>query len=84
MQEQDMYQQLAGAIGAGNSKIVPEIMRKMADEQEMTLIMAASPPATVAELAEKTGIPKDRVEQMVDDLFHKFLFFGCQIATIIV
>lgn len=75
MHEQDIYQQLAGAIGAGSSKIVPEIMRKMADEQEMKVVMAASPPATIEELSEKTGISGDMVEQMVNALFMKGLMF---------
>ncbi len=75
MTEKDMYQELAESIGAGDSKIVPEIMKKMADEREIKIVMAASPPTTLEELVEKTGILRDEVEQMLDTLFIKGLIF---------
>ena len=75
MTEQNMYQQLAESIGAGDSKIVPEIMKKMADEKEAKVLLAASPPATTEELAEKTGFSKDEVQKMLDKLFHVGMIF---------
>jgi ferredoxin/predicted transcriptional regulator len=75
MAEKDMYQQLAEAISAGDSKIVPQIMKKMTDENEMKILLAASPPATVGELSEKTGIPEKDVQQMLDGLFTKGLIY---------
>lgn len=75
MAEKDMYQQLAEAIGAGESKIVPQIMKKMADENEMKILLAASPPATVQELSGKTGIPEKDVQRMLDGLFTKGLIY---------
>jgi ferredoxin len=75
MAEKDMYQQLAEAIGAGDSKIVPQIMKKMADENEMKILLAASPPATVQELSGKTGIPEKDVQRMLDGLFTKGLIY---------
>jgi ferredoxin/predicted transcriptional regulator len=71
MAEKDLYQQLADAIGAGDSKLIPGIMKKMVNENEMKLVMAASPPATVDELAQQTGIAKDDAQQLLDGLFTK-------------
>ncbi len=71
MAEKDIYHQLAEAIGAADSKLIPEIMKKMANENEMKLVMAASPPATVDELAEKTAVAKDEARQLLDGLFTK-------------
>ncbi|MBW1846688.1 MAG: hypothetical protein JRJ27_05990 [Deltaproteobacteria bacterium] len=45
------------------------------DEKEVGLVMAASPPATIEELAEKTGLPVAEIEGMVDSLFKKGLIF---------
>ncbi|MFO7963387.1 MAG: helix-turn-helix domain-containing protein [Desulfobacterales bacterium] len=75
MAEKDMYHQLAEVIGAGNSRLIPAIMKEMADEKEMKLVLAASPPATVEELAEKTEIPKDEVQKLLDGLFTKGLIY---------
>lgn len=75
MTEKDIYRELAECIGAGDSKIVPEIMKKMANVTEANILMAASPPATVDELAEKTGIPQNEVENMLEDLFTKGLIY---------
>lgn len=71
MAEKDMYQQLAEAIGASDSKLIPGIMKEMANEKEMKLTLAASPPATAEELAEKTGIDKDEARRLLDGLFTK-------------
>ncbi len=75
MTQENMYQQLSEAIGAGDSKVIPDIFEMLADENEAKVLLAAAPPATLEELAEKTGIPKDDVEKMIEPLFKKGLLF---------
>ncbi|MCP4752894.1 MAG: 4Fe-4S ferredoxin [Proteobacteria bacterium] len=71
MTQESIYQQLAEAIGVGDSAIVPDIFKMLADEDEAKVLMAASPPATIEELSQKTGIPAEKVEKMIDPLFNK-------------
>jgi Pyruvate/2-oxoacid:ferredoxin oxidoreductase delta subunit/DNA-binding MarR family transcriptional regulator len=75
MSAQQLYQQLAEAVGGGQSKYVARIFQVLADEDEAKVLMAASPPRTVAELAEKTGLAVDRIEAMIDPLYKKGLIF---------
>jgi len=75
MTQGSAYQQLSEAIGVGDSKIIPEIFKMLADENEAKVMLAASPPATIDEIAEKTGLSKDEVEKMIDPLFKKGLLF---------
>jgi NAD-dependent dihydropyrimidine dehydrogenase PreA subunit len=75
MTQETVYQQLSVAIGAKDSVIVPKIIEALADEKEVSLVLAASPPATVEELAEKTGFSVDEIEKMIDPLFKKGLLF---------
>jgi Pyruvate/2-oxoacid:ferredoxin oxidoreductase delta subunit len=75
MSEKSLYQQLAEAVGAGESKYIRQILETLADEAEARLLIAASPPGTVEELAERSGLEKERVEQMIDPLFAKGLLF---------
>jgi len=75
MAEKTIYQELAERIGGGDSKIVPEVFGILADENEAKLLLAASPPATVDELVEKSGLEAETIEQMVEPLFKKGLLF---------
>jgi Pyruvate/2-oxoacid:ferredoxin oxidoreductase delta subunit/predicted transcriptional regulator len=75
MTTQELYRQLAEAVGGGESRYIPGIFESLADEDEARVLLAASPPATVEELAEKTGLPPDRIEKMLDPLFKKGLIF---------
>jgi NAD-dependent dihydropyrimidine dehydrogenase PreA subunit len=75
MAEKTFYQQLAEAIGAGDSKLIPKIFEVLVDEDEARVLLAAAPPATMEELADKTGILKDRVREMMSILFKKGLIF---------
>jgi NAD-dependent dihydropyrimidine dehydrogenase PreA subunit/predicted transcriptional regulator len=75
MTQKTVYGQLAEAIGAGESFIIPEIFKMLADEKEAAVLLAASPPATVGEIADKIGIPASDVEKMIDPLFKKGLLF---------
>ena len=71
MADQTCYLQLAEAVGTGDSKYIPQIFEVLANEKEARLLLAASPPATAAELSEKTGLPQTEIEQMVGPLFTK-------------
>ena len=75
MTEKSIYQQLSEAIGAGESLLVPKIFEALADENEAKILMAAAPPATVDEISEKTGLPGEDIEKMLDPLFRKGLIF---------
>ncbi len=55
MTDMTPYQQLAADIGLGESKMIPKMFAFIADEDEAKFMIAASPPATVEEIAEKTG-----------------------------
>ncbi len=75
MTDTSLYHQLSEAIGVGDSKIIPEIFKMLANENEAKVLLAAAPPATVEEISEKTGIPGDEIEKMIDPLFKKGLIF---------
>jgi ferredoxin/predicted transcriptional regulator len=75
MSEKTLYQQLAEAVGQPESQLVADIFESIADEKEAKVIVAAAPPATIEELAEKTGIAASEVEQMIDPLFKKGLIY---------
>ena len=54
MTDATLYQKLAEAIGAGDSKYIPGIFEALADENESKVLLAAAPPASVQEIAQKT------------------------------
>lgn len=70
-----IYRQLSESIGAGASELIPAIFESMVNEDEAKLLMAASPPGTIEELVEKSGIDSAVVEKMIDPLFRKGLIF---------
>ena len=75
MTDKGLYQQLAEGIGAGESKLIPRIFEALIDESEARVLLAAAPPATIDEISEKTGIPEDNIEKMINPLFEKGLIF---------
>jgi Pyruvate/2-oxoacid:ferredoxin oxidoreductase delta subunit/predicted transcriptional regulator len=75
MAEKGLCEQLAERVGAGDSRIIAEIFAALTDESEARLLLAASPPATKEELAQKSGLPVDEIERMIDPLFRKGLLF---------
>jgi Pyruvate/2-oxoacid:ferredoxin oxidoreductase delta subunit/DNA-binding MarR family transcriptional regulator len=75
MPERAPSEQLAELIGAGDSKIVAAIFETLTDEDEARVLLAAAPPATVQELAERTGLEESEIEKMIDPLFKKGLLF---------
>jgi Pyruvate/2-oxoacid:ferredoxin oxidoreductase delta subunit/predicted transcriptional regulator len=68
-------EQLAAAVGAPDSEIIPAIFEALTDAKQAQLLLAAAPPATVAELAERTGLEAGEIEAMIDPLFKKGLLF---------
>ncbi|MBI5602114.1 MAG: 4Fe-4S binding protein [Deltaproteobacteria bacterium] len=83
MAEKTAYQQLAESIGAGESKYIPGIFEKMADEKEAKILLAAAPPATLEEITQKTGLKEEEVEKMIDPLFRKGLLFKSRKGDVI-
>jgi len=75
MTDTDLYQELAASIGLPNSALVAGMFRGLADENQAKVLMAAAPPATLEELAQKTGLAADEIEQMIEPLFKKGLLF---------
>ena len=75
MAEKSPYQQLAEAIGEGESPIMPKLFEMLADENEAQVLLAAYPPGSSAELAQRTGLPEDDVQQMIEPLYRKGLLY---------
>lgn len=73
MNDEDLYQQLANRVLMPQSKIIPELFRMIADEEEARLLL--STPGTLPELAEKTGLPPEEVEEKLKVLFRKGVIF---------
>jgi len=73
--EKELYQTLAASVGAAGSERIERIFRMLADAEEARLLIAASPPATLAQLAERTGLEMKRLEEMAQALFQKGLLF---------
>ncbi len=75
MTDGTLYQEIAGLIGAGESRIIPRILQMIADEKEIQILKFAFPPATAAELSSKTGFPMEEVETQTKNMFAKGLLF---------
>ena len=75
MTEANPYQEMAKLLGAAESKIIPQILRMIADEKEIQILKAAFPPATARELAAQTGFSEPEVESAVPTMFFKGLLF---------
>jgi len=75
MAEKTPCEQLAVAIGAGDSKTIPAIFEVLTDEDEARLLLALAPPASVQEASERTGLSPQAIEAMIDPLFRKGLLF---------
>jgi len=71
--EKNLFEQLSDRIMTTGSKIIPELFKFIATEDDAKLMLAT--PGTVDELAEKTGHGKADVQKRLDDLFHKGLMF---------
>lgn len=75
MEDQELYQSLAASVGASGSSRIERIFRMLADPQEARLLMAASPPASLEQLSERTGLELEKVRGMAQALFQKGLLF---------
>ena len=69
MADKTPCEQLAVAIGAGDSKTIPAIFEVLTDEDEAKLLLALAPPDTVQELSERSGLSPQAIEAMIDPLF---------------
>jgi Fe-S-cluster-containing hydrogenase component 2 len=75
MTEQNLTQDICNALGATGSKILPRIVDMIADDKERRILLAAFPAATIAELSEKTGMPRREVHALIKVMFRKGLVF---------
>lgn len=75
MRDMTMYQKLSADIGFPESKMLPKMFAFIANEDEAKFMLAASPPATIEEIAEKTGFPLAKAVSMIDPLFKKGLLY---------
>ena len=73
MEQEDLYRKLAERIFMHGSKLIPELFRMIADEEEARLLLAT--PGTAEQLAERTGKDVEQVEEMLATLFRKGLVF---------
>jgi len=78
MSEKSLFSELSAAIGAGTSPVMPKIFAALINELEARVLLASSPPATISELAAKTGLSEKEIENMMDSLFHRGLIFRSQ------
>ena len=75
MADMALYLQLAAGIGAGESPVIPKIFEALIDDNEAKVLLAAAPPATVSELAQKTGYSEETITAMMESLFKRGLIF---------
>ncbi len=73
MNADDAYESLSAGLGFPNSARLRRVLEDLMTPQQAQ--MAAALPATVAEVAEKTGFPEDEVRAALDDLFFKGVAF---------
>ncbi len=75
MADINLCRQLAKGIGAGESALIPKIFEALINDDEAKVLLAASPPATVSELAQKTVFPEETIKKMMESLFNRGLIF---------
>ncbi len=69
------YVEMAKSIGFEHSERVAKMFQMIVDLDEAKVLLAASPPVTVEELAEKAGFATDRTQGLLDGLFIKGLIY---------
>ena len=65
MADLGLCKQLAEAVGAGDSPLVPKIFGALINDEEAKVMLLASPPATAEELAQKSGLTREAIEAMI-------------------
>ena len=73
MNAQDAYESLVAAVGFPGSARLRRVLENLMPPRRAQMVAAL--PATVAEVAEKTGFPEDEVRTALDDLFFKGVTF---------
>lgn len=73
MAEENVFEELAARINLAGSERLPRIWRMICDDEEARLLLEM--PGTVDELAGKSGMNRDRVEEMIAALFRKGVVF---------
>ena len=75
MSQSDLCKELSGLLGFADSTYLPKIFGMLTDEDEAKILLAAAPPATIEEIAEKSGVAVEKVEKSIDPLFKKGLLY---------
>jgi ferredoxin/predicted transcriptional regulator len=75
MADSVLCRQLAEAVGAGESPSIQKIFEALVKEDEAKALLAAAPPSTAEELAQKTGLPPRAIKTMMESLFNRGLIF---------
>jgi ferredoxin len=73
MTTKDSYDVLAGQIGFPGSARLRSILEFLMTPEQAKLAEAL--PGSIAEVAEKTGVPEDEVRKTLDDLYYRGLVF---------
>ncbi len=71
--DKDVYEQLTDRVFLTGSKIIPQLFRMIADEDDARLMLAT--PGTIEELAERVGRDPEEVRASLDSLYRKGLVF---------
>jgi Na+-translocating ferredoxin:NAD+ oxidoreductase subunit B len=69
----DAYEALAGRLGFPGSALLRSIFESLMTPDQARLVEAL--PASVAEAAQKTGVPEDEARRMLDELYYAGVVF---------
>jgi len=75
MADRVLCRQLAEAVSGESSPLIQKIFEALVNEDEAKVLLAAAPPATSEELAQKTGLPQGTIKTMMESLFNRGLIF---------
>jgi ferredoxin/predicted transcriptional regulator len=75
MADRILCRQLAEAVTGGESPTIQKIFEALVNDDEAKVLLAAAPPATTEELAQKTGLPQGTIKTMMESLFNRGLIF---------
>ncbi|MGB7574834.1 MAG: 4Fe-4S binding protein [Thermodesulfobacteriota bacterium] len=75
MADRILCRQLAEAVSGDPSPLIQKIFEALVNDDEAKVLLAAAPPATTEELAQKTGLPQGTIKTMIESLFGRGLIF---------
>ena len=75
MADRILCRQLAEAVSGDPSPLIQKIFEALVNDDEAKVLLAAAPPATTEELAQKTGLPLLTIKAMMESLFNRGLIF---------